>query len=190
MPFMASPGSPDSSEPQTEERHSVLAELPHVRPQRASPRRETARRRARAAAPRAAAPDPARETVAGKDPNGSSKDRSTSARAAAGAARATEQTATKQTRSRSAGTKATAPAKAKRPSSTQAKRRGREKPAQEPTPRQGYEADSDLTGTPVSPPSGAEVVGALAELAGELAHTGIAAGGRLLRGALSRFSGS
>lgn len=185
MPFMASPGSPDSSEPQTEERHSVLAELPHVRPQRASPRRETARRRARAAAP-----DPARETVAGKDRNGSSKDRSTSARAAAGAARDTKRAATKQTRSRSAGTKATAAAKAKRPSSAQAKRRGREKPAQEPTPRQGYEADSDLTGTPVSPPSGAEVVGALAELAGELAHTGIAAGGRLLRGALSRFSGS
>lgn len=62
--------------------------------------------------------------------------------------------------------------------------------AQPPTPRQGYEPDSDLVGAPVSPPSGTEVVGALAELAGELAHTGIAAGGRLLRGALSRLSGS
>lgn len=58
-----------------------------------------------------------------------------------------------------------------------------------PTPRQGYEADDDLTGTSVSPPSGAEVLGSLAELAGELAQNGITAGGRLLKGALSRLSG-
>lgn len=80
-------------------------------------------------------------------------------------------------------------AKAKPAAEKQTKARRRGPATATSTPRQGYEADSELMGTPVSPPTGTEIVGALAELAGELANTGISAGGRLLKGALSRLSG-
>ena len=48
MPPTASEESP---EPEGQERHSVLAELPHTRPQRVSARRESARKRAGTSAP-------------------------------------------------------------------------------------------------------------------------------------------
>lgn len=76
----------------------------------------------------------------------------------------------------------------KPPSTTRSRKRAAN--ARPPAPRQGYECDQELAGSPVSPPSGTEVVGALAELAGELAQTGISTGGRLLKSALSRLSGS
>lgn len=176
MLFMASPESPESSEPQSEERHSVLADLPHTRPQRASPRRERARGRARAAEP-ARQGAPAQATPATK-------------RAPArpsGAAKASGATGSK--RPAADGSRRSGAAPAKRSETTRTKQRGG-RPTREPTPKQGYEADNELTGTPVSPPSGPEMLGALAELAGELAQTGVAAGSRLLRGALSRLSGS
>jgi hypothetical protein len=155
MPSMAATASPESPEPSGQERHSVLADLPRTRPQRASARRESARKRAGTSARK-------QETPRRKTPKPSARQ--------------------PQTPTRSPRPKAASKAKPKSSARRQA--------VKPPTPPQGYEADSDLTGTPVSPPSGPEVLGALAELAGELAHNGIAAGGRLLRNTLSRLSGS
>ncbi|MHB1998656.1 MAG: hypothetical protein ACYCSI_00495 [Solirubrobacteraceae bacterium] len=72
-----------------------------------------------------------------------------------------------------------------------ARAKTRPAPIAEPAPRQGYDAESDLgLGFSVSPPSASELLGSLAELAGDLAQSGLIAGGRLLKGALSRLSGS
>jgi hypothetical protein len=165
---MADTSPPESEHPGAKERRSVLAELPNTRPQRASARRESARRRARSTE---VGPKPA----AAKAPAVGAKEASAKARPKPRASNSRPTTAP------SAPT--TAPTRARRTGSRGAS-------ALAPTPRQGYEADHDLTGTSVSPPSGAEVLGSLAELAGELAHNGITAGGRLLKGALSRLSGS
>lgn len=151
---MASTASPQSPDPEDQERHSVLAELPHTRPQRPSARRESARKRA-------GAKMPAQASHESRTPNLASKPK-----------------------------RPTPAARPRAASKTKAKSSGRGQAVKATTPPQGYEADGDLTGTPVAPPSGTEVLGALAELAGELAHTGITAGGRLLRGAFSRLSGS
>jgi hypothetical protein len=59
----------------------------------------------------------------------------------------------------------------------------------EAIPRQGFEAESEeLTGS-VQPPGGADLIASAGELAGELAKTGLATGGRLLRDFLSRLPG-
>jgi hypothetical protein len=78
--------------------------------------------------------------------------------------------------------------KTARTQATAPKTKAKAAPPPPSTPRQGYEAEQEIAGTPVAPPSGTELVGAVAELAGELAQTGIAAGGRLLKGALSRLT--
>ncbi|MFZ2052198.1 MAG: hypothetical protein WB698_11940 [Solirubrobacteraceae bacterium] len=158
---MAPTASEKSPEPDGQERHSVLAELPHTRPQRVSARRESARKRVGTSAPRQEASKPQTPSKS-KTPQPSAGH--------------------PQTPTQSPRPKAT--------SRTKPKPSARRQTVKPPTPPQGYEADSDLTGTPVSPPSGTEVLGAFAELAGELAHTGVAAGGRLLRSTLSRLSGS
>ena len=170
---MARAASPQSPEPEGQERHSVLAELPHTRPQRPSARRETARKRA-GTGPRKQEP---------------SKPKTSTARAQ----RATPSPAARRSDATPPASQPEATPTAPRPkaaSQTKPKPRSRRAPVKPPTPPQGYEADSELTGSPVSPPSGTEVVGALAELAGELAHTSITAGGRLLRSALGRLSSS
>jgi hypothetical protein len=59
----------------------------------------------------------------------------------------------------------------------------------EPAPRQGYEAEPDSLGGPVQPPGGTELVASAAELAGELAKSGVTAGARVLRDFLSRLPG-
>jgi hypothetical protein len=57
-------------------------------------------------------------------------------------------------------------------------------------PRQGFEAEEAIVpGRPVQPPSGAELATSVAELLGEIAQSGFATGGRLLRDALTRLSG-
>lgn len=145
------------------ERHSVLGELPNTRPQRTSRRREAARA--------------STGTAVGK--SGATK--SSRPKSASQAAKPATEKQTKATR----GARAKIVGATTRPSKPKA---GTTKQATS-TPRQGYEADSELTGTPVNPPTGTEMVGALADLAGELAHTGISAGGRLLKEALSRLSG-
>ncbi|HTR72969.1 MAG TPA: hypothetical protein VMG80_05180 [Solirubrobacteraceae bacterium] len=55
-------------------------------------------------------------------------------------------------------------------------------------PKQGYEAEPEVSG-PVQPPGSAELIASAAELAGELAKTGIGAGVRALRDFLSRLPG-
>lgn len=164
------------------ERHSVLGDLPRTRPQRKSARREAAR----AQVSQTGAQKPA-TTKAGASRTAAAK----TAAAKKGAARAAQKPVTAA--KKGAASKGAAATDGKRPS-TPSRRRAAPRThrtgaaSPEPTPRQGYEADSEAVGTPVSPPSGAELVGSLAELAGELAQTGISAGGRLLRRAVSRIS--
>lgn len=56
-------------------------------------------------------------------------------------------------------------------------------------PRQGFEAESDVEpGKAVQPPGGAELAASVVELIGELAQSGLASGGKLLKDALSRLS--
>jgi hypothetical protein len=69
---------------------------------------------------------------------------------------------------------------------TQTKRRTR---AKESVPRQGYEAEPESLNGPVHPPGGTELVASAAELAGELARTGVNTGVRVLRDFLSRLPG-
>ncbi len=58
----------------------------------------------------------------------------------------------------------------------------------ERAPRQGFEAEPDSRG-PVQPPGGTDLVVSAAELAGELAKTGVTAGARVLRDFFSRLPG-
>jgi hypothetical protein len=59
-----------------------------------------------------------------------------------------------------------------------------------PVPRQGFEAEETIEmGHPVQPPSSSELAASMVELVGELAQTGLSAGGRVLRDALTRLSG-
>ena len=79
------------------------------------------------------------------------------------------------------------PVAAKKPAST--KRRAAKpiaKPAEPPAPKQGYEPEEELElGKSVNPPSGAELVESVADIIGELANSGLTAGGRLLKDAFS-----
>jgi hypothetical protein len=60
------------------------------------------------------------------------------------------------------------------------------KPAEPPAPKQGYEPEEEVElGSTVHPPSGAELVESVADIVGELANSGLAAGGRLLKDAFS-----
>jgi hypothetical protein len=87
-----------------------------------------------------------------------------------------------------------AASRAARPQAAPPRQTGKRRPASgretgaEPAPRQGFEAEPDSLGS-VQPPGGAELVASAAELAGELAKTGVAAGARVLRDFLSRLPG-
>jgi hypothetical protein len=60
------------------------------------------------------------------------------------------------------------------------------KPAEPPAPKQGYEPEDELElGKTVNPPSGVELVESVTDIVGELANSGLAAGGRLLKDAFS-----
>jgi hypothetical protein len=66
----------------------------------------------------------------------------------------------------------------------------RTEPREPPIPRQGFETEVDIEpGAPVRPPSRPELAASVAELLGELAQTGLTAGGRLLKDALGRLPG-
>jgi hypothetical protein len=55
-----------------------------------------------------------------------------------------------------------------------------------PTPKQGYEPEDEVElGATVNPPSRGELVESVADIFTELAGAGLAAGGRLLKDALS-----
>jgi hypothetical protein len=60
------------------------------------------------------------------------------------------------------------------------------KPAEPPAPKQGYEPEEEVElGNTVNPPSGVELVESVADIVGELANSGLAAGGRILKDAFS-----
>lgn len=60
------------------------------------------------------------------------------------------------------------------------------KPPEPPAPKQGYEPEEEVElGTTVNPPSGAELVESVGEIVGEIANSGLAAGGRFLKDAFS-----
>jgi hypothetical protein len=62
------------------------------------------------------------------------------------------------------------------------------KPAEPPAPKQGYEPEEEFElGNTVDPPSGVEVVESVADIVGELANSGLAAGGRILKDAFALF---
>jgi hypothetical protein len=53
-------------------------------------------------------------------------------------------------------------------------------------PNQGYEPEEEVElGNTVNPPSGVELVESVADIVGELANSGLAAGGRILKDAFS-----
>jgi hypothetical protein len=60
------------------------------------------------------------------------------------------------------------------------------KPAEPPAPKQGYEPEDEVElGATVNPPSGIELVESLVDVVGELANSGLNAGGRLFKDAFS-----
>lgn len=62
------------------------------------------------------------------------------------------------------------------------------KPAEPLAPKQGYEPEEEFElGNTVDPPSGVEVVESVADIVGELANSGLAAGGRILKDAFALF---
>jgi hypothetical protein len=79
------------------------------------------------------------------------------------------------------------PSTATQAKATSTKTKSAAKPLQDPAPRQGFESESDSLSGPVQPPGGVELLASAAELAGELAQTGLSTGGRLLKDALSRL---
>jgi cell pole-organizing protein PopZ len=135
----------------------VLAALPRARPQRASARRAAAR------------PDaPTRTDAATKTKGG----RATTTKKVA--------TVRKIAASKSAvsSKKAAAPKRSAAQKSTV--------PPEPPAPKQGYEAEEELElGKTVNPPSGVELVESVTDIVGELANSGLTAGGRLLKDAFS-----
>jgi membrane protein involved in colicin uptake len=150
----------------------VLAGLPRTRPQRTSARREAARARAKS--------ETASPASAGKQGE------------ARAAAKAKTRTSAKPKTRASAKPKVTPKAKpkaaiAKKPvKPAGAKLRAAAK-TEEPAPKQGYESEEVELGNTVNPPSGIELVESVADIFGELANSGLAAGGRILKDAFSRL---
>jgi len=145
----------------------VLSSLPSTRPQRPSARRAAARQSAAARAERASTPAP-------KGGEAKPKRKTSPARTAQPRA---ERAATKPKRAARTHPKPTA--------------KPRVTPKAEPAvPRQGFESEDTIEmGQPVQPPSSSELAASMVELVGELAQTGLSAGGRVLRDALTRLAG-
>jgi hypothetical protein len=208
-------GDGSESTADTARNGGVLANLPRTRPQRSSARRAAARespstngRPSSPAKPRAKRSGAASSTRTGKPARGPGA--TAKAKSAKGAAKGAAQTETKRTtpasgsRPKSAkDSAATAQAKSAgsspHPSSAVRARRprtGKRAPAprrpvrvEEPAPRQGFECEGERATGPVQPPGGPELVASAAELVGELAKAGAAAGERLLKDVFSRLPG-
>jgi hypothetical protein len=152
----------------------ILAALPRARPQRASARRAAARTSTAAKRGTAAA----KTTTATKAK--SAQAASSKKRIAGEGSAVAEPLAAKKPRARTplAAKKA---ASTKRPTT-----KPTAKPAEPPAPKQGYEPEEELElGKSVNPPSGTELVESMADIIGELANSGLTAGGRLLKDAFS-----
>jgi hypothetical protein len=175
------------------EERGILSNLPSTRPQRPSARRAAAKRAAAAASKPAQA---TRSTTA----KGRSA-RSATMKATDPAPQPTGDVAptgapieptgpSAQPKTKTAGRRRTT---ARRVKPTRAEHRSTPPPpplSEPPVPPQGFEGEGEIEpGTPVQPPSRPEVAGALAELVGDLAQTGLARGGRLVKEALGRLPG-
>jgi hypothetical protein len=77
--------------------------------------------------------------------------------------------------------------KTKKPGKSRATKKPAAKSTTEPAaPRQGYEAEDEIElGSTVNPPSGVELLESIGDIVGELAGSGLTAGGRLVKDALS-----
>jgi hypothetical protein len=157
----------------------VLAALPRTRPQRSSPRRAAARTSTAIKTKKPAGAQTARATkqpAGAKTPTAVKRTPTTSKRATKPSARTAEKPATAK---RPTAVKQ-APASTKRAAKSSAK------PPEPPTPKQGYEPEEEVElGNTVNPPSGVELVESVADIVGELANSGIAAGGRVLKDVFS-----
>jgi hypothetical protein len=148
----------------------ILASLPRSRPQRASARRaaartDTATKKATSAA----------RTVTTTKTN-SARATTTNKHIARETPAVAEPVAAKKPTARK-------PPAAKKAASS---KRRTAKPAEPLAPKQGYEPEEELElGKSVSPPSGGELVESVADIIGELANSGLTAGGRLLKDAFS-----
>jgi|HubBroStandDraft_3_1064219.scaffolds.fasta_scaffold06451_4 hypothetical protein len=166
---MSDARSPNGRQEDTLVEGGILAGLPRKRPQRASARR---------AATDAAKHPNARPTRPAKPTNArtAKPSRARSAKPA-GAKRAATAKPT-STASRTA---------AKRPASPASRARtAGARPPEPPAPKQGYEPEEEVElGATVHPPSGLELAESVADIFSELAGTGLAAGGRLLKDAFS-----
>jgi hypothetical protein len=142
---------------------SVLSNLPRTRPQRRSPRRGAAGEGATSTAGR----NGATGRTATATPGRAGKAKRQSPAAAHSRKR-------KTSASPASGGRATP-------------RRAGERRAQEPVPRQGFEAESESAHGLIQPPGGAELVASAFEIVGELAKSGFSTGERMLKDALSRL---
>jgi hypothetical protein len=103
-----------------------------------------------------------------------------------------QRTSARRAASRAAETRVARTAKPRKAASRPASKRKpavNHRPVDEPAPRQGFEAEPDSLAGSVQPPGGTELVASAAELAGELAKSGVTAGARLLKDFLSRLPG-
>jgi hypothetical protein len=158
----------------------VLANLPRTRPQRSSARR---------AAARGASAEPSRPRKA-PSKRAPAKARAGSAAAAAAPTTADAPDATAKPAKPKSRVRATRPAAATKRSTAPrraAARKARAAQADEPAPRQGFEAEGETSGRSVQPPGGAEFVATAAEIVNELAKAGVSTGERLFKDVLSRL---
>jgi hypothetical protein len=171
--------SPNSNPPATApaEESGVLAALPRTRPQRASARRAAARAArpsgATAATRAGDAPDAANAPDAAHSAHAAEPIKASTARRPGGRRKAA---------AKPAATPANQPASRRRAPSVRT-------PASERVPRQGFEAEPDSLRGPVQPPGGTELIASAAELAGELAKSGVTTGARVLKDFLGRLPG-
>ncbi len=190
----------------------VLGGLPRTRPQRTSARRAAARAarpdQKQADARASDFPEPAvngrpAETPAAPSSPGTAQRGTSQRKAPATRARTrtpstdkapanTDKAPAEQPRKRAAArarpqTPSTSKAPTERPPKQASAAAGR--PVREQVPKQGYEADEAEASGPVQPPGGVELLASAAELAAELAKTGVSAGARALKDFISRLPG-
>jgi hypothetical protein len=144
----------------------VLASLPSTRPQRPSARRAAARARASRTSASATVGGVEGKAAGNLKPKPKSKAKAKP----------------KPKRKPATRPKTTAP-------KSRASRTSRRAKVEEPVPKQGYETEPDFIAGPVQPPGGTELVASAAELAGELAKSGVTTGARLIKDLLSRLPG-
>lgn len=164
----------------------VLSNLPRTRPQRTTDRRIASREGKRAAggAAKGTSGTGAKGATA-KGATGAAAKGATGAAANGAGDGATGSTASPKRATRAGS--ARKPRKTAKPRAQAAPKRAPRQPA-DSAPRQGFESEPSRTTTgPVQPPGGAELVAGAAEIFGEVARAGVAAGERVLKDLFSRL---